>query len=430
MTITRRNLIAAGVGAVTTAPAFAQNSAPKKLKVGLVGCGGRGLGSVLNCFEADANLELVSIADAFPEALAKGLNILQKNQKLNGRISPDLEKHAFSGLDSYQKVIDSGIDIILLASPPGYRPEHFSAAVEKGLHVFAEKPCATDLDGLQRFLKANESAKQKGLSVLGGFCYRYSDSTQELFKRIHDGSIGDIVSIDSRYYAGPVKAMPAPSERPEGMSDYEWQLRNWYNFIWLSGDGIVEQACHNVDRIDWLLGSNQETIAIANGGRLRPNFEGNIYDHFNIAYEFDGGVRATIGWRQFSRAHNEVSDRIVGTKGVAKFVPNGGEITGETSWRWRKPRTPKSMYVAEHEVFLNAIRSEKPLETGESLAQSTALAILGREAAYTGKKLTMGDLMKGEQRLLPTAHDLGEKLAIRPMRIPGEASTQTLKLSS
>ncbi len=428
--INRRTLLAAGIGAAVSAPGLVRANDEKTLKVGLVGCGGRGLGSVINCFQADPNLELVAIADAFPEALAKGLTILQKNKILNGRISPEIEKRAFAGLDSYQKVIDSGIDIILLASPPGYRPEHFSAAVEKGLHVFAEKPCATDLDGIQKFLKANEVAKKKGLSILGGFCYRYSESTQELFKRIQDGAIGDILSIDSRYYTGPIKAMQSPAARPADMSDYEWQLRNWYNIVWLGGDGIVEQACHNVDRIDWLLGSNQKTVAIANGGRLRPNFEGNIYDHFNITYEFENGTRATMGWRQFPNAHRDVSDRIVGSKGVATFVPSGGEIVGETSWRWRKPRTPKNMYVAEHEVFLKAIRSESPLETGESLAQSSALAILGREAAYTGLRLTMGDIMQAKQQLVPATHDMGAALDIRPMRIPGEASTQAITLAS
>ena len=204
----------------------------------------------------------------------------------------------FVGLDAYQKVIDSGVDVVLLATPPGFRPVHLKAAVDAGKHVFCEKPMATDAPGVRSVLESVKAAKEKNLSLVAGFCWRYEAARREFYQRIHEGAIGDIRAIYATYYAGPVKPMPPASERPAGMGDLEWQMRNWYNFTWLSGDGYVEQACHSVDKVAWAMKDQSPLKAVAVGGRQTPNNQGNIFDHMFVVYEFPDDVRAFVGQRQ------------------------------------------------------------------------------------------------------------------------------------
>ena len=191
---------------------------------------------------------LTAMGDAFPEKLQKSLNNLQSEKEIAGKVkvAPD---HCFVGLDAYQKVIDSGVDVVLLATPPGFRPVHLKASVEAGKHVFCEKPVATDSPGVRSVLASAKLAREKGLSLVTGFCWRYDFARREFYKRIHAGAIGDIRAVYATYYTNQVKPMPPASERPRDMGDLEWQLRNWYNFTWLSGDGLVEQAVHSVNKI-------------------------------------------------------------------------------------------------------------------------------------------------------------------------------------
>tara|TARA_R110000850_G_scaffold62777_14_gene142523 strand:+ start:3529 stop:4869 length:1341 start_codon:yes stop_codon:yes gene_type:complete len=396
----------------------------KKLKIGVIGTGGRGGGAMMNAMNADDNVELWSMGDLYLEEATKKLEMVRKYASVKDKVSETIDSRVFSGIDCYKKVLDSGIDVVLLTTPPGFRPQHFKAAVEAGVHAFVEKPCATDLAGVKDFLETAKVAKEKDLSVLCGYCYRYSESGRALFERIHDGAIGDIQSIHSVYNAGPVKAMPDPSSRPDGMSDTEWQVKNWYNFTWLGGDGIVEQGCHNVDRIGWAFNDADPDAAYGTGGRARPNNEGNIYDHFSITFEYPNDVKAHVEWRQYLNSYNFTGDTIVGTKGIAKFGTASASITGENAWNYRKPRTPKSMYDIEHEEFFAAIRSGERKDDAEWIGHSTTMAILGRTASYSGKRITWDDMWNAEQKLVPDNVDMNGELEIRPMRIPGVEETQ------
>src|SRR5262245_15775506 len=269
------------VGGALAAPAILPgnlfaNTNSDTLKVGLVGCGGRGTGAASQALKADNNVVLVAMADVFEDQLQNSLQSLRAGHADKVKVVPE---KCFIGLDAYQKLIDSGVDVVLLATPPGFRPVQLKAAIDAGKHVFCEKPMATDVPGVRSVMESAKVAKQKGLSVVAGFCWRYDTPRREFYKRIHDGAIGEIRAIYATYYAGHVKPMPPISERPSGMTDIEWQLRNWYNFVWLSGDGFLEQACHSVDKIAWALKDQPPLTAIAVGGRQTPNNQGNIYDH-------------------------------------------------------------------------------------------------------------------------------------------------------
>lgn len=427
---TRRSFVksAAGAAAVSAAIGFPSITlgAPndKKLKIGVVGTGGRGGGAMLNAMAADDNVELYSMGDLYIEEAEKKLEMVRKSSISQGKLSDSLNSRIFGGIDSYKKVIDSGVDVILLTTPPAFRPTHFKAAVDAGIHAFVEKPCATDIAGVKDFLATAEIAKEKGLSVLCGFCYRYSQQGRALFDRIHGGEIGDILSIHSTYNAGPVKAMPEASSRPDGMSDTEWQIKNWYNFPWLSGDGIVEQGCHNVDRIAWAFNDEKPISAYGVGGRTRPNNQGTIYDHFSITYEFANNATAHVVWRQYLDSYNFTGDIFYGTKGIAKFGTASAEIIGEKNWSWRQPRTPKSMYDLEHEEFFGAIRSGNRKDDASWIGHSTTLAILGRTACYSGKRITWDEMWNADQKLVPDVIDLNGPMPIAPLRIPGVPETQ------
>src|SRR6202040_2900605 len=215
--------------------------------------------------------------------LQASLQTLQKDQPDKVKVTPD---KCFVGLDAYQNVIDSGGDVVLLATPPGFRPTHLKAAVAAGKHIFCEKPMATDAPGVRSVLESVKLAREKNLSLVAGFCWRYEGARREFYQRIHGGAIGDVRAIYATYYAGRVKPMPAPAERRAGVGDLEWQLRNWYNFVWLSGDGFVEQACHSVDKVAWAMRDVPPLKAVAVGGRQSPNNQGNIFDHMFVVYEY------------------------------------------------------------------------------------------------------------------------------------------------
>ncbi|MEM9016736.1 MAG: Gfo/Idh/MocA family oxidoreductase [Verrucomicrobiota bacterium] len=427
---TRRDFVkttgaAAAAGAAIGFPSVTLGAPnDKKLKIGVVGTGGRGGGAMMNAMNADDNVELWAMGDLYKEEAENKLAMVRKYASVRDKVSDTIDGRVFSGLDSYKQVIDSGVDVILLTTPPGFRPAHYKAAVEAGIHPFVEKPCATDIDGVKDFLETSKVAADKGLSVLCGFCYRYSQHGRPLFEKILEGAIGDILSIHSLYYAGPVKAMPDPASRPDGMSDTEWQLKNWYNFTWLGGDGLVEQGCHNVDRIAWAFNDADPVAAFGSGGRTRPNNEGNIYDHFSVTYEYPNEVMCHVEWRQFLNSYNFTGDTIYGTKGIAKFGTSSASITGENPWNWRKPRTPKSMYDLEHEEFFTAIRTGERKDDADWVGHSTTMAILGRTACYSGKRITWEDMWNAEQKLVPDNIDINGELPIRPMRIPGVPETQ------
>ena len=404
--------------ATTSASAQAPTIAPPNkdaLRVGLVGCGGRGSGAASQALNADPNVVLIALGDAFEDQLQKSLQNLQKQHPDKVKAAPE---KCFVGLDAYQKVIDSGVDVVLLATPPGFRPVHLRAAVEAGKHVFCEKPMATDAPGVRSVLESVKLAREKRLSLVAGFCWRYEGARREFYQRIHDGAIGDLRAIYATYYAGQVKPMPPASERAAGVGDLEWQMRNWYNFTWLSGDGYVEQACHSVDKVAWALKDQSPLTAVAVGGRQTPNNQGNIFDHMFVVYEFPNDVRAFVGQRQVGNTYTDNSDYLMGSAGFAKIQGwTGVFIKGKENWRYKGPKT--DMYQNEHNELFASIRSGKLINDGEWMAHSTLMGIMGRMAAYTGQEITWEQAMNSQQNLVPDHLDWKMKLDFPAMAMPG-----------
>ena len=417
----RREFIKASalVGSVLAAPAilpghlFAKENTDT-LRVGLVGCGGRGSGAASQALKADKNVVLTAMGDAFEDQLQGSLQSLQKQHPDKVKVTPE---KCFVGLDAYQKVIDSGVDVVLLATPPGFRPVHFKAAVEAGKHIFCEKPVATDASGVRTVLEAVKAAKEKSVSLVAGFCWRYEPGRREFYQRLHAGAIGDIRAVYATYYTGPVKPMPPASERPAGMGDLEWQMRNWYNFVWLSGDGYVEQAVHSVDKVAWAMKDQPPLKAVAVGGRQTPNNQGDIFDHMFVVYEYPEDVRAFVGQRQIANTHSENSDYLMGSAGFGRIPALN--LKGKENWRYRATGAKTDMYQNEHDELFASIRSGKPINDGERMAYSTLLAIMGRMAAYTGQEVTWEQAMNSQEKLVPDQLDWKMKLDIAPMAVAG-----------
>ena len=385
------------------------------LRVGLIGCGGRGSGAASQALNADSNVVLTAMGDAFEDQLQKSLQSLQKAQPEKVKVTPE---KCFVGLDAYQKVIDSGVDVVLLATPPGFRPMHLKAAVAAGKHIFCEKPMATDAPGVRSVLESVKAAKEKSLSLVAGFCWRYEVARREFYRQIHEGAIGDLRAIYATYYTGQVKPMPAASERPAGIGDVEWQLRNWYNFTWLSGDGYVEQACHSVDKVAWALKDQSPLAAVAVGGRQTPNNQGNIFDHMFVVYEFPDEVRAFVGQRQVGNTHTDNSDYLMGSAGFGKIQGWAAPfLKGKESWRYKGPKT--DMYQSEHNELFASIRSGQLINDGEWMAHSTLMGIMGRMAAYTGEEITWEQALNSQEKLVPDQLDWKMKLDVAPMAQPG-----------
>ena len=393
---------------------FAANS--DTLKVGLIGCGGRGTGAANQALNADKNVVLTAMADVFENQLQGSLRTLKG--EVGGKVEVDPD-HCFIGLDAYQKVIDSGVDVVILATPPGFRPQHLQAAVAGGKHIFCEKPVATDSPGIRSALASVEEAKKKKLALVAGFCWRYDYPRRGLFQRIHEGAIGDLRAIYGTYYTGPVKPMPPASARKPGMTEIEWHLRNWYNFGWLCGDSLVEQAVHSVDKIAWAMKDVPPLKAVAIGGRQVPAHGGNIYDHFEVNYEYADGVRGFLGCRQQSNCYSENKDYLMGAKGLANI---GGrrqavEIIGEKDWHYEGPQP--DMYQVEHDELFASIRAGKPINDGVRMCTSTLMAIMGRMAAYTGQEITWEMAMNSKEQLVPEKLDWQMALNVPPLAMPG-----------
>lgn len=396
---------------------FAENS--DTLKIGLIGCGGRGSGAARDALAADKNTALVAVGDVFESQAKTAVENLKREELYQDRVkvTPDT---TFAGLDAYQKVIGAGVDVVLLCTPPGFRPQHLKAAVEAGKHVFCEKPMATDVPGVRSVIASAAQAKEKNLALVAGFCWRADQACREFYSRVIDGAIGPVRSYHATYLTGPVKPMPAASTRPAGMGDVEWQLRNWYNFVWLSGDGLVEQACHSVDKIAWAMNGLLPVKCVGNGGRVVPNHEGNIFDHIDVFFEFPDGVRGNMAQRQIGNCYTDNSDYVIGATGVGRCGWNAPSLTGPNKWRYKGPNPGADMYVQEHRELIASIRAGKPRNDGTWMTHSTLMAIMGRTAAYTGQEITWEQIMDSQQKLVPDDLTWDMKLPIAPLAIPGK----------
>jgi myo-inositol 2-dehydrogenase / D-chiro-inositol 1-dehydrogenase len=412
----------AAMGAVLAAPAILNRSSAAvspgdTLKVGLVGCGGRGSGAARNALMGDTDTILTAVGDVFKNRIDSSLANMKADKTMGERIKVEPE-NCFVGLDAYQKVIDSGVDVVILATPPGFRPVHFKAAVAAGKHVFCEKPMATDAPGVRSILASVEEAKQKKLAVVAGFCWRYDYPRREFFKRLHDGQLGEIRAMYHTYLTSPVKPMQPPEARKSDMTDLEWQLRNWYNFVWLSGDGLVEQAVHSVDKMMWAMKDVPPVRCTAVGGRQVPNYEGNIYDHIEVNYEFAGGIRVFMAQRQIPNCYGENRDYIMGEKGNGTI---GGrrapvEMLGEKIYEGPTP----DMYEVEHQELFASIRKGEPINDGVRMAHSTLAGIMGRMAAYTGKEISWDEALNSQEKLVPDELQWDMELPIAPLAIAGK----------
>ncbi|MBM3811941.1 MAG: Gfo/Idh/MocA family oxidoreductase [Acidimicrobiia bacterium] len=412
----RRKFLQTGALALQAGfPAVLSAQSAQPIKVGLVGCGGRGTGAAAQALKADDYAELTAVADVYQERIDSSLERLRR--AAGPKVKVEKEKQ-FVGLHSYQDLIASGVDVVLLATPPGFRPQHLRACIEAGKHVFCEKPVAVDSPGVRNVLESAALAKQKNLSLVSGFCWRYSNQIRATMDQLRNGAIGAIVGYYATYYTSPVKPMPPADTRPAGISDVEWQISHWYNFSWLSGDGLVEQAVHSVDKIAWAFQDADPVSCVAVGGRQIPAHGGNIFDHFEVNYLFPNGARAFMGCRQIENCYNENADYIMGSKGQITIgrgpLPR---ITGEKTWSFEGARN--DMYQAEHDALFASIRQGKPLNDGVWMAHSTLLAIMGRMAAYTGQQVTWEQALHSNELLTPLSLAWDGSLTVPGLPRPG-----------
>ena len=426
------SLLGAGASAFSILrPRAARAAGSERLKAGLVGCGGRGTQAVVDLLTGNEQVELTGMADVFEDHLEQSLARL-RDPKFTGRyagitverngqpqemtatdlvasiqprirVEPD---HHFTGFDAYKKLLASDIDIVMLCTPPGFRPMHFEAAVNAGKHVFTEKPIATDPVGARRFIAAGKLAAERKLTVVSGAQRHAHREYVETVQKIHDGAIGEINALYAYYLSGPV--FHADRREPQ-WSDMEWQLRNWYSFIWICGDQIVEQHFHNIDFMNWLMGAHPERVVASGGAAWRPRepLYGNIYDHMSSDFVYPNGVHLSSHCRQYPKGvYHNVSDLIVGAKGRSNGMDMGA-----------KGINP---YVQEHINMIRSIRGDGPyLNYSLPVAESTLTAIMGRESAYSGQEVTWDQIMQSQLDLMPKEFGYDVKMEPAPLPVPG-----------
>ena len=372
----------------------------QSIRVGLVGCGGRGLGAAINAAKADPNVRITALADLFQPSIDRAAGALAKTVPGQFQVPPE---HVFVGFESYQQILTTDIDVVLLASPPHYRPDHMEAAVSAGKHIFCEKPVAVDPVGVRRVEQASKRAAAKGLNLVSGLCWRYDRGMQETVQRIHDGQIGRIVSTQADYLTNSLWT----KVRKPTMSEMEYQCFNWYNYIWLSGDHIVEQFIHSLDKAMWLRADEPPVRAYGMGGRQQrtPVLNGNIYDHFCVTYEWADGTRTHANTRQMRGCKNQTEDFVFGTDGSAELIKH--HIHGHQDWSFNGNEV--QMHQAEQNELFRAIRGEREtINNGDYMCKSTLMAILGREVCYTGREMTWEQITSSTQDLRPANYEWGD----------------------
>ena len=426
--VSRRDMIktTAALGAAATLASlgsnFAHAAADEKIRVGLIGCGGRGTGAAGDITLPNDNVVLVAMGDMFPDRIKSSKENLA--EKLADKASEKLQvkpENEFTGFDAYKKVLASDIDLVILATPPGFRPMHIAAAVDAGKHVFAEKPVAVDAPGVRSVLESAKKFKEKKLGFVAGAQRRHQLEYLETIQRIHDGAIGDLVSGNCYWMQKGLWMHPRKAE----WSDMEWQLRNWLYFTWLSGDHIVEQHIHQHDVMNWVFGKEGKSAhpksAYAMGGRQTRTDAayGHIYDHFAVEYEYAGDVKVMSMARQQEGTEGRVSEWIVGTKGRSNGAGMIEGHDGKSIFRFKRPEGIPSPYQQEQIDLINSIRKGEPLNEAEQIAHSTLTAIMGRMSAYTGKEVKWEDALSSQQSLMPDKLEMGP-IATPAVAMPGK----------
>jgi predicted dehydrogenase len=400
-------------------PLFASGS--DQIRVGLIGCGGRGTGAAIDCVHSSPNIVITALGDLFQDCWEGSLKRLSERLPRESLgVTPDT---CFSGFDAYKKVLGADIDLVIMAPPPHFRPQHLRAAVEAGKNVFMEKPVAVDPKGVRSIIESSETAAEKGLAIVAGTQRRHQNHYLEITKRVHAGAIGDIVAGQCYWNMGALwigRAYENWVKYQTGeWSGMEWQIRNWLFLTWLSGDHIVEQHVHNLDVINWFFGSHPVKCSGMGGRQVRtgPEF-GNIFDHFAVEYEYPNGARVMSMCRQTQGCADNVSERVIGTRGFAYTDSADGYIRGANAFEIEK-ESPNP-YVQEHADLIASIRNGKPLNEGKQVAESTLTAIMGRMSAYTGRALSWDWAMNASKLdLSPPRYEFG-KLPVRPVAVPGK----------
>ena len=375
------------------------------IKAGLIGCGGRGTGAAVNFLDAGPNLQITALGDVFKDKLDQCRDQLRKS---NHAVEiPD--ENCFIGFDAYQKVIDSGVDVVLLCTPPAFRPYHIEAAVDAGKHIFMEKPVAVDPVGARKVMISVKRAQDKGLCMVSGTIRRVQKDFVETWRRVANGAIGEIVSAHITRNGGGLWVV----QRQPGWTDMEYMLRNWANFCWLSGDHIVEQFIHEVDVMNWYIGKNP-VKAMGWGGRQR-RVTGDQYDFFSVEYVYDNGMHTHCAARQITGCSNLTEQFIVGTKGFANAKGMIYNLKGEEIWKYPHPEEGSTdetwkvtdPFVQEHINLVTGIRTGNTVNDGEAQVNSTLITIMGRMSAYTGKDVTWDELMNSDLSLGPKVFEFG-----------------------
>jgi predicted dehydrogenase len=406
-----------GAGLSNVPGAYARGN--DTIRVGLIGCGGRGTGAANNVLSAAPGVKLVAMADAFKDRLEQSRKdlITKAGERADMIDVPD--NRTFVGLDAYQKLLAlAEVNYVILATPPGFRPVHLEATVAAGKNIFTEKPVAVDGPGIRKVLAAYEQAKAKNLAIVAGTQRRHQAGYQETMKHIHDGEIGQIIGARCYWNQGGLWK----KDRQGGWSDLEYQMRNWLYYTWLSGDHIVEQHVHNIDVINWAKQAHP-TRAVGMGGRQARTASsyGHIYDHFAIDYEYEDGTHLMSMCRQIDNTEKNVSETLLGTKGQCHTEADRKEyiISGARSFRFPREKDNEP-YVQEHTDLIEFIRSGKPINELKTVAESTLTAIMGRMSAYTGKAVTWEQALNSKEELMPSKLAFGEPVPFPPVAIPGQ----------
>lgn len=428
------SLAAAGAAALSQFPfVTTAHAAPDDpIRIGLIGCGGRGTGAAAdalgaatdvnypqagyhteniksNAQAANRNVQVIALADVFPNRLA---SCREQLQKLNMNIADD---HCFYGFDAYQKLLAvPEVNYVILATPPHFRPIHLKAAIEAGKNAFIEKPCAVDGAGVRQVMEAGELARQKNLGIVAGTQRRHMRSYKEAIKRIQDGALGDLVYGRAYWNGGVIWVV----ERQAGWTDMEWQLRNWNYFTWLSGDHIVEQHVHNLDIMNWAFNAHPVKALALGGRQARPNQNfGHIYDHFAVEFEYPNGARMFSQCRQMNGCEGKVEEAVVGVRGSSNCKDWIRGADKQLVWRFRGQDV--NPYQQEHQDFIDSIRAGTPLNEAKTVAESTLTGIMGRESAYSGRSVEWDQALNATTRLGPDKYEMGS-LPFPEVAIPGQ----------
>jgi len=392
-------------------------SGSDKIRLGLIGCGGRGTYDSTNCMNAAEGVELVAMGDGFKDRLDNSLKQLKKNLGNKVKVTED---KCFVGFDAYKKVLECDVDMVILTEPPHFRPEHLKAATEAGKHVFMEKPVAVDPVGVRSVIASSELADKKGLTIVAGTQSRRMAHIMALMERIHNGDIGEIVSGQCvRIGDGMLTWSPGTRERRPEWSDMEWQLKRWLFLTWLSGDFITEMHVHNLDVMNWAMDSHPVQCFGLGGREVRTGPEyGNVYDHFAVEYKYPNDVRVEYMGSQIDGCTSRSDERVIGTKGVA-FIDSGNAIIeGQKPFKYDGPSP--SPVIRQHADQIAAIRQGKHLNEGKRIAESTLTTIMGRMSAYTGRALKWDWVIKASKLdLRPEKYEFGD-LPMRPVAVPGK----------